>query len=494
MSVRRLTFLIDTNVFLTLEPFGALPANEPFEDAARFARRVHEHGHRLAIHEATRDDLLRDGDQARLVHNMRCLEKYLVLRDVPVSAAVSVAFPGESANDRIDSLIVSALDVNAADHLVTQDRRLRQRVERGAPALAERVFSLAEATEFLEQLYPSAPEPPPRVDKRPCYAIDVSEPIFATLRDDYGNFDRWFTESCQRGQREAFVVDGEDGLAAICILKDEDDDEYGLPPKRLKLCTFKVNEAQRRQRLGPLLLKAALDNAVRRRLSGLYVTAYDKHTELIALFADHGFEVLPEVTGDGELVMWRSLVPPPEAVAELSPFEFNRHYGPRLLNADVPIHLVPIKPQWEERLFPEGTVQLGLFADNAACGNGLRKAYLSRASTQQLTGGDLLLFYRSQTQVIRFVCVVEGTLRTNDYLRLASFVGTRTVYSAREIEEMTVSGRKEAMAILMRQARFLEPGWNLSELKAQGVTTAPPQSIQRVKEKGAEWVRTMLSA
>jgi len=59
---------------------------------------------------------------------------------------------------------------------------------------------------------------------------------------------------------------------------------------------------------------------------------------------------------------------------------------------------------------------------------------------------------------------------------------------------MTVSGRKEAMAILMRQARFLEPGWNLSELKAQGVTTAPPQSIQRVKEKGAEWVRTMLSA
>ena len=290
-------------------------------------------------------------------------------------------------------------------------------------------MSLAEATEFLEQLHPTAPEPPPRVDRRHCYTIGVDEPIFDSVRADYGDFDRWY-ERCQRGQREALVVEADGSLAAICILKDEDDDEYGLPGNRLKLCTFKVAESQRRQRLGALLLKAALDNAARRHLSGLYVTVFDKHTELIRLFEDHGFVVSPHVTKEGELVMWRSLVPPPAAINELHPFEFNRRYGPWHLNTDVPIYVVPIQPHWEERLFPEGALQLGLFGDNAACGNGLRKAYLSRASTQQLASGDLLLFYRSQDeQAVRFVCVVEETLRSSDHLRLASFVGTRTVYS-----------------------------------------------------------------
>jgi len=70
MASRRFTFLIDTNVFVRLEPFGSTPAHEPFDEAARFARRVHEHGHRLVIHEATRDDLLRDQDAER--REFRC--------------------------------------------------------------------------------------------------------------------------------------------------------------------------------------------------------------------------------------------------------------------------------------------------------------------------------------------------------------------------------------------------------------------------------------
>jgi len=89
MASRRFTFLIDTNVFVTLEPFGSVPMHEPFDEAARFARRVYEHGHRLAIHEATSEDLLRDQDNARRQHNLRNLDKYIVLREVPVSQVPS---------------------------------------------------------------------------------------------------------------------------------------------------------------------------------------------------------------------------------------------------------------------------------------------------------------------------------------------------------------------------------------------------------------------
>jgi hypothetical protein len=62
---RRLTFLIDTNVFLTLEPFTAVAPTKPFDEASAFSCRVHEHGHRIAMHSETREDIERDKDAER---------------------------------------------------------------------------------------------------------------------------------------------------------------------------------------------------------------------------------------------------------------------------------------------------------------------------------------------------------------------------------------------------------------------------------------------
>jgi GNAT superfamily N-acetyltransferase len=492
---RRLTFLIDTNVFLTLEPFGSGASSEPFNEAAAFSRRVHEHGHRIALHTGTREDIGRDHDVERGAQHLKALEKYVVLSDVPPSPALLAASSGGSENDRVDALIASALEANAVDYLVTEDKGLRSRVGRAAPALERRVLGLAEAVELLEQLHPLAPEPPPLVEKRPCYALSLDDPIFGSIRDDYNGFDRWFTDNCQRGHREAFVIDGGDSLAGICILKDEDEEEYGLPSNRMKLCTLKIAEPHRRQRYGALLVKAALDNAVTRDLSGLYVTVFDKHTELIGLLLDLGFELEPAVTALGELVLWRPLVPPSGVEAQLDGFEFNRRYGPRNLKLDVPMHIVPIEPRWEERLFPEGRVQLDLLPENAACGNDLRKAYLSHSGSRQLARGDIVLFYRSgDLRAIRFIAVVEDTMRTCDSGELVSFVGTRTVYTANEIEELTRDGRKEVAAMLIRQSRFLDPGWPIADMIARGIVLQAPQSTQSVPEKGAAWVRSMLSA
>jgi len=490
---RRLTFLVDTNIFVTLEPFGAVGETEPFEEAAAFQRRVHEHGHLIALHSGTRADIERDTNVSRRDQSLQALNKYLVLDNVPASPALLDAF-GASENDQVDALIASALEANAAHYLVTEDRGLRQRLSRVAPMLGSRALSLAEAIELLDQLHPPAPEPPPLVELRPCYSISLADPIFESIRGDYDDFDDWFRRSCQLGQREAFVIDGGDSLAGLCILKDEDDEEYGLPSRRLKLCTVKVAEPHRRQRYGALLLKAALDNAVRRGRTGLYVTVFDRHSELIRLLGDLGFEITPHVTGLGELVMWRPLVPPLEAVHALDGFEFNRRYGPHNLKLDVPMHIIPIQPQWEERLFPEGRLQLELVGENAACGNDLRKAYLSRASTLQLERGDLVLFYRSDDErAVRFVAVVEDTLRSADASDIVRFVGTRTVYTAEEIEEMTDHGRRSVLALLIRQSRHLIPAWSVDELVANGVIVRAPQSIQSIPDEGAEWIRAALS-
>jgi len=180
---------------------------------------------------------------------LKTLFPYLWAYKLRVSLALAFLIGAKVANVGVPVVLkrlIDSLTISPGDPKSLMVLPLGILVAYGVLRLCTTLFT--ELREFLEQLYPSAPEPPPRVDKRPCYAIDVSEPIFATLRDDYGNFDRWFTESCQRGQREAFVVDGEDGLAAICVLKDEDEDELLIElacapaSKRAKL-TDKVAES-----------------------------------------------------------------------------------------------------------------------------------------------------------------------------------------------------------------------------------------------------------
>jgi ribosomal protein S18 acetylase RimI-like enzyme len=492
----RLTFLVDSNVFFTLEPYGMPAVSEPYDLAARFHRLLHEHGHLLAIHAGTREDIQNDRDLNRRAHRLRALEKYRVIEGLAVSERLGDPLSIGSDNDAVDAAIASALEANAAHYFVTEDKPLQTRLRRIAPDLGERVLSLAQAVELLDAMHPEAKAPPPLVQLAPCYQIALSDPIFDSIRDDYPGFDDWFTDKCQRAHRGAFVIRGEDeSIAGLCILKDEDDDEYGLPRRRLKLCTVKVAESYRGQRLGELLVKAALDNAIERDRSGLSVTVLDKHTELLGLLADLGFENVGERTDLDEVVLFRSLKPSPKALAELSAFEFNRRYGPRLLNTSVPIHVVPIQPQWEERLFPEGKLQLDLLHTYAACGNGLRKAYLSRSFNRQVQVGDILLFYRSSDlQAVRFVAVVEDILVSPDHLEIARFVGTRTVYSVKEIADLTQNGAREVNAILMRQSRQLEPSWALQELRGHGVFLRPPQSIQSAREEGAEWVRNQLAA
>jgi hypothetical protein len=106
-SVRRLTCLVDSNIFIALEPHLELRETEPHALAARFVRIVQRHAHLLAVHEATREDLMRDTDGERQAYRLQLLEKYVVLEGVPVSARVAEAVGGTSPNDLVDIAIAS---------------------------------------------------------------------------------------------------------------------------------------------------------------------------------------------------------------------------------------------------------------------------------------------------------------------------------------------------------------------------------------------------
>jgi hypothetical protein len=73
-----------------------------------------------------------------------------------------------------------------------------------------------------------------------------------------------------------------------------------------------------------------------------------------------------------------------------------------------------------------------------------------------------------------------------------SFVSRRTVYTPTDVRRLCerVGG---VLAVLFRQDRFIDPHWELSELQANAVVTAWPQSITQVRGRGAQWVNDRLT-
>ncbi|MFH2059833.1 MAG: hypothetical protein ABIJ59_13145 [Pseudomonadota bacterium] len=111
--------------------------------------------------------------------------------------------------------------------------------------LQSRVLYLRDAIDLLKDFFDKTPPPPPSVEERKVYAIDETDPIFDSLRQDYKGFDDWL-QKCKREHRNAYVIKDKGNLclAGICIHKKEDGLLTGESGKTLKLCTFKVSDHQ----------------------------------------------------------------------------------------------------------------------------------------------------------------------------------------------------------------------------------------------------------
>jgi hypothetical protein len=208
------------------------------------------------------------------------------------------------------------------------------------------------------------------------------------------------------------------------------------------------------------------------------------------LLEDFGFAALADATTvRGELVMAKPMrMGVGGDVASLDPLAFNRRYGPRLVRFDgAPAFVIPIQPRYHDLLFPEVQHQLTLQPGGFAAGNGLRKAYLCHSPTKTVPAGSPFFFYRSSdSQSVTVLGVVEGTMRSQDPIAVARYVGTRTVYSFAEIEQLCAEG--PVFAIGFRQARILAQPISLSDLKVGRVLKGPPQSITRLSTEAAAWL------
>jgi len=487
-------FLLDTNVFITLEPTRLAEVENTAD--AELSRLVMAGGHQMYVHPAQQVDVDRDRDDERRELRTLLLQKYPALPNPsPLTDALGeqLGTCEHESNDWVDHQLIAALAGDAVDFLVTSDVRIRKKARR--LGLEPRVGTPREAIEFVRDLFDRTPSPPPAVEVTQAHTLDENDPIFASLRLDYPGFDEWFIQKCKRQHRQAWVIrDGQNALAGLCIVKPEDETVFGLTGRILKVCTFKVSEDHNGFRFGELLLKTCFDYATQNGYESAYVTAFEKHGALVALLLDLGFEQIGARTELGELVFVKRFVP--DGTELENPLAFHLRYGPHAVDTTAAtLFVVPIQPRYHEMLFPEAEGQARLRFDTGQhpCGNAIRKAYLCNSVTRQIQPGDMLLFYRSEdAQAVQVVGVVENWTASADPNEIARFVGKRTVYTFPEIEWLCAEGQ-ETLAVLFRQVDILREPITLNTLLELGVLNGPPQQITSVNIEERTWLQQRLT-
>ena len=486
--------LIDTNVFIALEESGRV-MDDIHADMLRLCRELHFD---LYCHPAQVLDLERDSHDERKEIQVSRLRSYPKLEAPPEPSPfdlMNLGWKESCVNDRIDNLLLFALNRNAISYLITEDRGMHKKARRSG--LGSRVFT---AEDFLSYLFNEKNQKREidtncvKIKTVNLYSVPIEQEFFDSLRDGYGGaaFDKWYGDKAAAG-RKAWIVGDEKKLDALCMYKAEDENEKvtdageRLPGRVLKLCTFKV--ARIGFKLGERLLFVAFTYAIDNRFDFVYIQVNEyKQQDLVALLEDFGFVKLGPYKKDYTYVKDMRKGTIRAEWNEEQRLEYDiRHYPHFIDGIEVKKFLVPIQPTFHDRLFPDlekrGYLP-GLIPDDTSEANAIKKAYLCGSGIKYLGKGDVLLFYRSSDRKsIACVGVVEDFLRSDNASEIIPFVARRTVFFDDEIRNKARGG--ELLAILFRVVRYLKNEVKLSQLKKAGMMG----QIQSIREIGDEMYR-----
>ena len=497
--------LIDTNVLIGLEDW-----RETNPTLAKLQKLSSQYGHRMFVHQAAVSDIQRDRDVDRRRVTLSKIEKFERLSGIPVQSRddLEKRFGRiTSPNDQVDVDLLYALELGAADFLITEDQGIHSRARRVSPEFSDRVLTIVEAVDWLVAEHEPRSVRLPLIEELPAHAIPLTDALFDSLREGYDGFDRWWKDRCVAEHRPCWVVSIANQMAGIVVRKDE----WAGPRKILKLCTFKVSPEFRGEKLGELLLKQALWFAQRNDYHSVYLTTFPEQTVLISVLEYYGFMTSGPLP-NGELRLEKHLSrerlrPQPD----VEPFVQARMNYPRFVSPpDAEFFCIPIRGEYHDMLFPEleDRKQTDLFevmglpgARSRKPGNTIRKVYLCRASTNQLAPGSVIAFYRSLSrsshsswaQSLTTIGVVERVSQPTDIDGLIRLTAKRSVYSPEQLEGMIDSGSRPLKVIDFLLAGHLERPMPLDELVRLGVFNGhPPQSVSRLPSQRFDLLRSRL--
>lgn len=489
-ALKHVTFLLDTNILIPLEPTRNQDLHVNTEPAVELLCAINEGQHSILIHPRSVEELEGDRDEDRREMRKVLIKKYPQMTEPPILTTTLNAIlgnPSPRTHDEIDNHLLATVYYDAVDYLVTEDRKLHKKAVK--LSLEQRVATIDEAISILRRLYPKFPKSPPSIERIICHQINEKDSIFDSLRNDYAAFNEWLRK-CKREGRIAWLIRDNDSYSAIAIINHEKEID-GFKGNILKICTFKISGKKWGYGYSELLLKVIFKYGDINQIDYMYITAFNKHGGLIKLFEDFGFIALEETSKLEELILVKKCKYDEQDYDNTLPHEFNIMFGPSQVKLhDTLFYFVPINPLYHAQLFPEAGPPLSFGFGFTTAGNSIRKAYLCHSIKRNLDPGSILMFYRSRDyHEIICIGVVDGTLRSSDPMKILRYVGKRTVYSFDEIEKMC---KKEVLAILFRHAFVLNKPIAYSELKAAKVLRSAPQTITRAQPEGEEWLRSRI--
>jgi hypothetical protein len=184
------------------------------------------------------------------------------------------------------------------------------------------------------------------------------------------------------------------------------------------------------------------DHAVHEGVSEIYVTAFEKHEKLIALFRKYGFRPAASKNTDNgtEVVLLKSLSATSSDLLERYP----------AIDATASsIYLLSLYPKWHTRLLPDSILRTESqdVVQDISHTNSIHKVYLAAMKgIQSLTRGDVLVIYRTSDQqgaawyrsVATSLCVVEDYRHIDSFSSLENFIeycGPFSVFTNSELSE-----------------------------------------------------------
>lgn len=486
--------LIDTNVFIHREDDDVVP-----QHLRELEKHLKEENHSILIHPESEVEIREDHDKQRRERNSSRIETYerLDFPSYPSGGDFEEALPDVSSqNDRVDNFLLYAVYCDEVDFLVTEDKGVHKNAIR--LEIEDRVFTIEDARDFFQ---PDGPDltGPHSIERTSIGDLDLDDPIFDSLKDDY-EFVNWAN---RKSDRRAYVNRNSDGsLGAVLFVKPDDVDAIGTEPQlqrrpRLKISTLKVAEDRWGSKIGELLISIAIREAVERGRDEIYLTYFEENPEVpkddyfVEVISGYGFERVSE-TQAGEGIYLKRLIPGPDDNPSL--VKASKKFYPSFFDHDgVDKFLIPIQPKYHKRLFtsyekrnPSLQEFTGSFHTE---GNAIKKAYLSGAKNYQIGEGDLLLFYRSRDhKVVTSLGVCESAhYKINDPDEVRRLVGKRSVFTDREIDNQAENG---VNVLMFRWHQDLNNFLSYSQLLEAEVISGPPQTTRKISESAYQYIKT----
>lgn len=486
--------LLDTNILILRENYHEIP-----EHIQSLYKIIEQLQYQRVIHPLSIQEIKKDGNIERRKANISKIESYVVLSKVP-KAIEDKSFYSKlnipkSENDSIDNELLYCVYKNIVDFLITEDQEL---LHKGDILDIQTVISPREAIEiFSEYLLKTDIHSTPSFCKKKGFEINLEDTIFDTLKHDYHEFTSyWWPNKVIKQDRDVYTfIDNENRINALLIPKIETKNEIDfIAPvkfeKILKICLFKVAEIARGKKLGERLISMAIDYAIQNNLAYIYLTHFTEENDyLVPLINSFGFEYVGKNSRDEEVFLKSIIAPSTIDVDKYDIHEISKKYYPSYYDGEkVKKHLVPIIPRFHKMLFPDydsyrpirqGTL-LTLHPNSE--GNSIKKAYLSHSTTGKVSSGDILLFYRTEDDMmITTLGIVEKVERNlTDAEKIQKITAKRTVYSKDDIEKLSKSS---TIVILFNQHFHFRKPVSYDYMLKENIITGPIQSISKISDE-----------